>query len=418
MADRLDEYRRKRDAARTPEPIPAGPLPSGGDDTFVIQQHHARSLHWDLRLERDGVLVSWAVPRGIPREPTRDHLAKHTEDHPLEYAEFSGEIPSGEYGGGRMTIYDRGTYTTEKWQDDKVVMVLHGTRTSGRYALYRTRGDDWMIHRMDPTDPSWTPRPRHARPMTATPADDLPFGDDWAFELRWTGERALGSVYGGRLLLTNDDDVDVTQRHREVRRLGDELAPIECLLDGVVVTFGTTPVYLLVDLLWIDGESLVDQPYRRRRELLDALALAGPHWQTPPYFPGTAAHAVTASRAQGDGGVVAKRLDGRYRPGERSDDWMVVDAAPDYAESTVVGWHGNTLLLADENGRYVGQVAIPQEALRRLTKLARKTPAVDGVPNAIAREAHWITPRLVVEVTHDGRTRDGLLRRPRWRGYR
>src|SRR3954468_19417640 len=183
MADRLDRYRRKRDAARTPEPIPDGPLPAGGTDTFVIQQHHARSLHWDLRLERDGVLVSWAVPRGIPREPARDHLAKHTEDHPLEYAGFSGEIPAGEYGGGRgdiydrgtsttakgggMTIYDRGTYTTEKWQDDKVVMVLHGSRVDGRYALYRTRGDDWMIHRMDPIDPSWTPRPRNLAPMTA-----------------------------------------------------------------------------------------------------------------------------------------------------------------------------------------------------------------------------------------------------------
>src|SRR3954454_21036399 len=195
MADRLDSYRSKRDAARTPEPIPDGPLPAGGNDTFVIQQHHARSLHWDLRLERDGVLVSWAVPRGVPRDPARDHLAKHTEDHPLEYAGFSGEIPAGEYGAGRMTIYDRGAYTTEKWEDDKVIVVLHGSKVSGRYALYRTRGDDWMIHRMDPVDPSWTFRPRHLTPMLAPSATDLATGDDWAYELTWEGERTLGTVY-------------------------------------------------------------------------------------------------------------------------------------------------------------------------------------------------------------------------------
>src|SRR5215468_6623543 len=113
MGDRLDEYRRKRDASRTPEPVPVRVLPTGNDDMFVIQQHHARRLHWDLRLERGGVLVSWAVPRGLPRDPGRNHLAVHTEDHPLEYAAFEGVIPAGEYGGGRMVIYDRGTYTTE-----------------------------------------------------------------------------------------------------------------------------------------------------------------------------------------------------------------------------------------------------------------------------------------------------------------
>ena len=110
MGDRLDEYRRKRDAKRTPEPVPERRPTAAGDDTFVIQQHHARSLHWDLRLERGGVLVSWAVPRGVPRDPARNNLAVQTEDHPMEYRDFHGEIPAGEYGGGRMTIFDRGTY--------------------------------------------------------------------------------------------------------------------------------------------------------------------------------------------------------------------------------------------------------------------------------------------------------------------
>ena len=115
----------------------------------MIQEHHARRLHWDFRLERDGVLVSWALPRGVPGDPEQNRLAVHTEDHPLDYIDFAGEIPKGQYGGGEVTIWDSGTYEEEKWEPGKVVVSLSGERVRGRYALFRTRGDDWMIHRMD-----------------------------------------------------------------------------------------------------------------------------------------------------------------------------------------------------------------------------------------------------------------------------
>jgi bifunctional non-homologous end joining protein LigD len=351
MADRLDEYRRKRDAKRTPEPVPAGSPSSGRGDTFVIQQHHARRLHWDLRLERDGVLVSWAVPRGIPRDPGRNHLAVHTEDHPMEYADFSGVIPEGEYGGGRMTIYDRGTYVTEKWRDKEVIVVLRGDRVSGRYVLFHTAGKDWMIHRMDPPEPGWTPMPELVRPMTPVPATRLP-GDDerWAYELKWEGERAVGYVSGGRLDLKSDKDRDITASFPELRAMAEELAPTECVLDGQIVAFdsegrisqealqtrvGTAdsttarrlasrvPVhYLVFDILWLDGKSTVDLPYEQRRELLAELNLAGTYWQTPPHFPGGGKYALETSRAQGLAGVIAKRLDSPYEPGKRSGNWL------------------------------------------------------------------------------------------------
>lgn len=321
---------------------PAGPLPHGDDDTFVIQQHHARALHWDLRLERDGVLVSWAVPRGVPRDPARNHLAVHTEDHPLEYAAFEGEIPAGEYGGGQVLIYDRGTYATEKWRADEVIVTFSGSRVSGRYALFQTRGKDWMIHRMDPPPAGWTPVPEGVRPMAATVATRRPPDDDaWAYEIQWPGVRALAGVDGGRLRLTSADGADVTAAYPQLRAMGQALAPVECLLDGVVVAFGgdgrvsraaldgpgrAAAQYLVFDLLWLDGVSTTEMTYVERRELLDGLGLSGPHWQTPPHFTGGGSFALQAAREQGLAAVVAKRLDSPYAPGRRSRTWLILGA--------------------------------------------------------------------------------------------
>ncbi|MDT5034833.1 MAG: bifunctional non-ous end joining protein LigD [Micromonosporaceae bacterium] len=356
MADPLEEYRRKRDSARTPEPVPAADeRPSGRGDTFVIQQHHATSLHWDLRLERDGVLVSWAVPRGVPRDPKRNHLAVHTEDHPMEYAAFHGEIPAGEYGGGRMTIYDTGTYETEKWRDDEVMVVLHGDRVDGRYVLYRTNGRDWMIHRMGSPPAGWTPMPERIEPMRPQRADALPGDDDaWAYEMAWAGLRAFGYVSGGRLRLVDAaGGAEIGRGYPELRELAETLAPTECVLDGVIVALDAAgrisrdalqprlttdqraaarraalkvPVqFLIVDLLWLDGEPTGDLPYRRRRELLDGLGLAGSYWQTPPYFAGGGTFALAASQEQGLPGIVAKRLDSIYRGGvQGDDDWKLI----------------------------------------------------------------------------------------------
>ena len=354
VTDRLDEYRRKRDAKRTPEPVPrSSPKPSPGG-RFVIQQHHARSLHWDVRLERDGVLVSFAVPRGLPRDRNRNNLAKHTEDHPLEYLDFSGEIPAGEYGGGRMTIHDRGTYDTDKWRDDEIGVTFHGDRTSGRYVFFQTGGNDWMVRRMDPAEAGWEPMPEAVEPMQATRGAGLPSHDpDWGYEMSWGGRRTLAFVSGGRVRLMSDGS-DVTSWYPEIRPMGDVLAPIEVVLDGEIVAFdGTTPSkdllarrkepkdagaarraaertpvqFLAYDLLWLEGHSTVELVrYAERRDLLEGLSVAGDNWQTPPYFPGGGEFAVEAAAAQGLDGVVAKRLDSVYLPGRRSRLWLAITA--------------------------------------------------------------------------------------------
>ena len=159
--DRLAKYRSMRDPSKTREPVPADAPEPSDNQTFVIQEHHATRLHWDFRLEHDGVLVSWALPKGEPQDVTQNHLAVQTEDHPLEYGTFEGTIAKGEYGAGEVTIWDSGTYDLEKWRDGKeVIVVLHGEqRGSRRIALIHTghgggskQDQNWLIHRMKDDD--------------------------------------------------------------------------------------------------------------------------------------------------------------------------------------------------------------------------------------------------------------------------
>jgi bifunctional non-homologous end joining protein LigD len=148
--ERLEDYYRKRDFGVTPEPL--GGIAAGSGNSFVVQEHHARRTHWDLRLERDGVLVSWAVPKGVPLEPGVRRLAVRTEDHPLEYGGFEGVIPEGQYGAGDVTIWDRGFYVPVKWGPDKITVVLSGERLNGRYELVKTSGSEknqWLLFKIE-----------------------------------------------------------------------------------------------------------------------------------------------------------------------------------------------------------------------------------------------------------------------------
>ena len=236
MADKLETYKAKRDFDTTSEPAGADAKQSE-QARFVVQEHHARRLHWDLRLEHDGALASWAVPNGIPQEPKENRLAVRTEDHPLEYLDFHGEIPKGEYGAGTMTIWDRGTYECHEWTDKKVTVDFHGERLKGRYALFRTRDDDWMIHRMDPPEPGREPMPEHIVPMNAK-LSKLPRDDDrFGFEVKWDGVRAIAYMRPGRIHLESRNLLDITAQYPELRGLTGALGMHEAVLDGEIVAF-------------------------------------------------------------------------------------------------------------------------------------------------------------------------------------
>ena len=468
-----DEPRSTRDAARTPQPVPAWDVPevpadhrgddqAGRGDTFVVQEHSATALHWDLRLERDGVLVSWAVPKGLPLDPATDHLAKQTEDHPMAFATFSGEIPRGEYGGGTVSVWDAGTYELEKWRDDEVKVVLHGGRVSGRYVLFRTGGADWMLHRMDPSPDGWTPLPKGLRPMLAT-AGQLPSDDDaWAYEVKWDGVRALVAVDGGRLTVTSRNGNVVTSSYPELAAMGRQLGSTSVLLDGELVAFDDrgrtdfgrlqsrmhvarpgaalrrdTPVQLLLfDVLHLEGTPLLDRSYDDRRTALDGLALQGEHWSVPPAFLGGGAAVLEATRAQGLEGVVAKRRSAPYLPGRRSDDWRKLKHVR-RTSAVVAGWKPGeggragrigSLLLGQHGAQgleFAGHVGTGFSAAtlamlgRRLEPLRRDTPPyATAVPREHARSAVWVEPEVVVEVEYTEWTRDGRLRHPSYKGLR
>ncbi len=348
-ARRLDDYERKRDFDRTPEPPGEIAEPEGDALRFVIQQHDATRLHWDLRLEHDGVLLSWALPRGVPWDPARNHLAVHTEDHPLEYLTFKGDIPDGSYGAGHMTVWDDGTYEPEKVTDTKLIVRLHGTRAEGRYALFRTDGRNWMIHRMDPpVDPTRRHVPEQFALLTPSPGA-APTGDGWAIETRWHGMRSVLVSSGGIVHLLTPDGNEIDPWIPEVRPVGRVLGSTEVALDGVL----TAPdggderlrrrfdagsdstrrklardqpvVFVAFDVLWLDGHSPAERSWTDRREVLDDLALDGAAWTTPSVYTGDPAPMLAAAATSGVTELVAKRVAAPYDPGLDPSPWRLVD---------------------------------------------------------------------------------------------
>jgi bifunctional non-homologous end joining protein LigD len=355
---KLEKYREMRDFEATPEPSGDEPEPApGAAPRFVVQEHHATALHWDLRLERDGVLASWAVPKGIPPDPRVNHLAVQTEDHPLMYLDFHGEIPEGEYGAGQMTVWDTGTYDLHEWTDKKVEATFHGERAKGLYVLFRTRGNQWMIHRKDPPeDPTRELMPKDLRPMIAS-AGKLPKDEEnWGFEVHWDGVRTLVASDGGRLELTGADGEAIgVEKTPELRLMGRQLGAVEVILDGELVAFDDTgrpdperlerrmaldkdsairrtaksvPItFVAYDLIWMEGHATIDLPYTERRKLLEELKVTGPNWQTPAYHRGEGKALLEAANQQGLTGVVAKRLDSTYQPGTTTKDWREITAS-------------------------------------------------------------------------------------------
>jgi len=475
----LDEYAAKRDFGRTPEPsggdadapaaeAPAEPHPAGLVEVaplepgrrFTIQQHHARRLHHDVRFERDGVLVSFAVPKRLPEEPGVRHLAVNTEDHPLDYLTFSGTIPAGEYGGGEVRLFDLGTYEPLEVADGKLTVRLHGSRYRGaEFHFFRTRDRDWLVILGGKVSlPQPAPPPTYQPMMaslTAAPFDD----DGWLFEVKWDGHRCLANL-GRATRLTSRTARDMTGQFPELIDLHRQLAARNAVVDGEIVALdrdgrpsfermqdrfhrapeelarnkGRVPVqFIAFDLLWLDGEPLLDLPLTERRARLAEVLVETRDVRLSQVVHGRGVDFFEQARGLGLEGVVAKRAASPYRPGTRSHDWRKIKALR-RQDCVIVGWtpgqgqRGTTLgalLLAVSDGgrlRYAGNVgtgftqAFLADLLPALVEREVAEPRFEGAPRL--RGARFVRPELVCEVEYLKWTDDGKLRAASFKGLR
>jgi len=449
----LDEYRSKRRPGKTPEPFGTKKRRSK-EPRFVIQRHDARRLHYDFRLERDGALASWAVPKGVPLRRGERHLAVHVEDHPLEYGDFEGTIPAGEYGAGTVEIWDRGTYELlEEKRNGGLTVRLQGERLDGVWTLVPAKLDgdpkNWLLLRKDgPTEET----SRYA-PMLSTSSESLPRGEGWTYEPKWDGFRAIVTISGGQAKLTSRNGNDLTERFRPAARaaeLGTRSA--DAVLDGEICALDDngrsrfsllqagsgTLVLVVFDLLELDSEPLVALPLRERRKRLEGLIdpSRGGIVLSPQFTDGEAL--LAAAEEQGLEGVVAKRLDSSYQPGSRSADWHklkvrqsqeVVIAGYTKGQGRRAAAFGSLVVGVYEAGGlcWAGNVGtgFNESEITRLLGLLKPLVREDSpftetpkMPRVRRSDVVWVEPRLVAQVEFVEWTREGRLRAPVYLGLR
>jgi bifunctional non-homologous end joining protein LigD len=477
----LDDYRRKRDFRRTPEP--AGKAAPGKGGRFVVQRHAARRLHYDFRLELDGVLKSWAVPKGPSLDPAEKRLAVHVEDHPLEYGNFEGTIPAGEYGAGEVVLWDRGRWDPvgdpdEGYRRGKLKFTLHGDKLRGGWTLARMGGrsgeggKNWLLLKERDVEAreatagdivaerpesvaaiARSPLPERVRPQLAVVTDAPPSGDDWLHEIKYDGYRALCRVDGGRARMYVRSGQDWTDRFRPVARACAALPVETAWLDGEVVVLddegrssfealqqalggdGREALrYVVFDLLHLDGADLRALALEQRKQRLAALVrrAAGDTLRYGDHVVGRGAAFLRQVCDHGLEGIVSKRRDAPHREG-RHADWRKARCAGG-GEFVIGGFTdpagsreglGALLLGAHEDGGliYVGRVgtgfsdATLRELRRRLDALEQPASPFAAFPD-VPPATHWTRPVLVATVTFTNWTREGRLRHPVFVGLR
>ena len=441
----LAEYLHKRTFGPegTTEPPPGEA--QGEGNSFVIHKHRATRLHYDVRLERDGALPSWAVPRGLPTEPGDKRLAVRTEDHPLEYGSFQGTIPEGHYGAGEVRIFDDGWYEPVEWTDSKISFRLHGRRYPGlEFHFVKTRTDWLAFLGSKQTAPTIAGPPVFA-PMLAEGGWKAFDHEAWRFEPKFDGIRSMTYLSTDLTKLVTRRGRDVTAQYPELHMIHELVNQVNAVLDAEIVAFDEdgrnsfealqqrmnltnereikrtaqkVPVAMVVfDLLWLDGNDVTGLPLERRRELLTTVVEEDHRLQLITHVEGSGRDFTEAARALGLEGVVAKRTGSRYLPGKRSPDWRKIKLT-NTQDCVVLGWtpgqggragsFGALLVGAYDEGQllWVGQVGtgftdpMLDRLMETLRPLVRPTPAGDDPDLATVKGATFVEPAVVCEVEY------------------
>jgi len=449
--EQLEKYSSKRSFAKTPEPPPAQAIGEGS--AFVVHRHHASRLHYDLRLEQNGVLKSWAVPKGLPPRPGIMRLAVNVEDHPLEYVNFEGAIPKGEYGGGMMWKFAQGRYQITKEKKGGFYFRLQSPQLNAEYRVHHTKENQWLLERVDNPQTDWL---RTAiEPMLAQSAPKPPDSPDYLYEVKWDGIRAMISLDEGAIKIYGRNQMDFTKQFPELLNPEQSFRATSALFDGEIVCLEADgkPVFqnviqrmqqkteggierarakhpavcYLFDCLYLDGRPIVNEPLTRRREwLVDAVKSDSAYRVSQVMDDGVAF--FEAVKEMGLEGIMAKLRHSTYLPGKRADSWLKIKARQT-TECVIIGYTRGkgerdrafgALHLAQRNGgelKYVGKVGTGFDdrllqsifaALEQLTTIKRpvKEKPLDEAQSV------WVEPKLMCEVQFASWTKDGMLREP------
>jgi DNA ligase D-like protein (predicted ligase)/DNA ligase D-like protein (predicted polymerase)/DNA ligase D-like protein (predicted 3'-phosphoesterase) len=447
----LGEYSKKRSFGQTPEPPPA--ITAGEGDAFVVHRHHATRLHYDLRLEQGGLLKSWAVPKGLPPRPGIMRLAVSTEDHPFEYINFEGAIPKGQYGGGRIWIYARGKYELTQKKKDGFHFRLDSRELSAEYSMHHTRDNEWLLGRVDVPQVDWTRVP--IEPMLAQSVDKPPDSEDYLYEVKWDGIRAMVALDEGEVSIRSRNQHDITAKFPELLIPDQAFRATSALFDTEIVCLdeagkplfknvihrlqqnskgaieraqGKYPAVCYVfDCLYLDGRPIVNEPLVRRRVWMeDALRRDTPYRVSEAVAEG--AGLFRAAVKMGLEGIMAKERNSTYRPNTRSAEWLKIKKRQTM-ECVIIGYtkgRGDrealfgALQLALREGealRYVGKVGTGFDEksmkmifaylknIRHVKRPVKEKPADD-------KQTVWLDPAMVCEVQFASFTKDGMLREP------
>lgn len=450
--EQLETYTKKRDFGKTPEP--AAKIVVGSNNNFVIHRHHASHLHYDLRLEQDGVLKSWAVPRGFPQRPGVKRLAVQTEDHPMEYLTFDGKIPKGQYGAGEMWVYAIGKYEITKEKKDGFYFKLSSKEITGEFRIYRIKHKEFLMERVDPPQVDWLSDA--IEPMLSDTIDKVPLGDNFLYEIKWDGIRALIALEDGQVRIHSRNRNDITKQFPELQ-VAEKAFRATCgLFDAEIVCMDkygrpefkkvinrlmstgdsniqklarTSPVYCYIfDCLYLDGRPLVNDPLTKRKEWLkDAVKFDTPYRVSE--FVDDGESLFEAAREHQLEGIMAKRRDGKYLAGKRSDVWQKVKVRQS-CDCYIIGFttgkgdRGQTfgaLHIAekkDDGFHYRGKVgtgfddATINEILKAM-KGVEKTKKPDVTGKLLDEKiTTWIKPELIAEISYSKLTPDKMFREP------
>jgi DNA ligase D-like protein (predicted ligase)/DNA ligase D-like protein (predicted polymerase)/DNA ligase D-like protein (predicted 3'-phosphoesterase) len=450
--EQLEAYSRKRSFEKTPEPPPEADI-TGQGSAFVVHRHHASRLHYDLRLEQNGVLKSWAVPKGLPPRPGIMRLAVNVEDHPLEYVNFEGAIPKGEYGGGMMWKFAQGRYEITKEKKSGFYFRLQSKELTGEYRAHHTKENQWLLERVDTPQIDWLKAP--IEPMLARAVAKLPDSPDYLYEVKWDGIRALVSLDEGQIRIHGRNRMEFTKQFPELLAADEAFRATSGLFDGEIVCLEadgrpnfknvihrmqqTTEggverarlkhpaVCYLFDCLYLDGRPVNNEPLTRRREwLADAVKKDTAYRVSELVEEGPAF--FEAVKELGLEGIMAKQRNSTYSPGKRTDSWLKIKTRQT-TEAVIVGYTRGKgdrqtsfgalhLAQAGENGlKYIGKAGggFDEHSIKNvfaeLQKLTSIRRPVKEKPLDDARSV-WVEPRLMCEISFASWTPDGLMREP------